>query len=264
MLGAIIGDIVGSRFEWDNIHSKDFELFGNGCHLTDDSIMTIAIAEAIFKWRADGSPSYERLSEYAERSMRSWGLAHPDAGYGAGFDKWLHNPGMGAYNSAGNGAAMRVSPVGFSAHSLEECISMSRAVTEVTHNHPDGIKGAEATAVQIFLLRQKKDIDYIRAYEEEHYYPIGFDMHWLYENYKWSSLCDMTCQPAYLCVYSSFGFEDAIRNAISIGGDSDTLGAIAGGIAEACWGIPEDIREKGLSFLDQEMKTVLKFFSSLS
>ena len=153
MLGAIIGDTVGSRFEFDNNHTKDFEFLTKECRPTDDSVMTIAIADAIMQWDHEGRPSYGRLSELAAESMRMWGRAYPRAGYGGHFAMWLVDDSMGPYNSCGNGSAMRVSPVGWAATSLEECIAMSRAVTEVTHNHPDGIKGAEATAVQVFLAR---------------------------------------------------------------------------------------------------------------
>ena len=263
MLGAIIGDIAGSRFEFRNIHTKNFELFGEGCHPTDDTIMTIAIAEAICHWRREGNGEYKKLSEDAEREMRSWGLRYPDAGYGAHFSMWLNDPEMKAYNSAGNGAAMRISPVGDAAKTIDECIAMSRAVTEVTHNHPDGIRGAEATALQIFLARQGKDIGYLRQYEEEHYYPIESGFEALYECYEPSFCCDMTCQPAFICTYQSTSFEDAIKSSISIGGDSDTISAIAGGIAEAYWGIPDDIKNKGLSYLNKEMQTAMRRFYSI-
>lgn len=263
MLGAIIGDIAGSRFEFRNIHTKNFELFGEGCHPTDDTIMTIAVADAVYHWRKDGSGEYKKLSEYAEKAMRSWGLRYPDAGYGANFSEWLNNPGMKAYNSAGNGAAMRISPVGDAAETIDECIAMSRAVTEITHNHPDGIKGAEATALQIFLARHGKNIEYLRQYEEAHYYPIDHDFDALYESYEPSFCCDMTCQPAFICVYQASGFVDAIKRSISIGGDSDTIAAIAGGIAEAYWGISDDIKNTGLSYLNREMRAVIRRFYSI-
>ncbi len=243
MIGAIIGDTVGSRFEFHNIHTKDFEFLNRRCFLTDDSIMTIAIAEAILMWEKEGRPNYDRLSELAESCMRKWGNKYPNAGYGDHFRLWLSDYSMGPYNSCGNGSAMRISPVGWAARSVEECILMSRAVTRVTHNHPDGIMGAEATAVQIFLARKGMGLDELKAYEEAHYYPIPYDLSWLMKNYEWCSICDGTCQPAFQCLYESTGFEDAIRNCMAIGGDCDTTGAICGGIAEAVYGVPEELKK---------------------
>lgn len=265
MLGAIIGDTVGSRFEWHNVKRKDFEFLTRKCHLTDDSVMTIAIAQAILDWDSEGyreKKDYAKLSEYAAKSMRKWGMKYPYAGYGGGFRRWLADPSMGPYNSCGNGSAMRVSPVGFAANNLEECIAMSRAVTEVTHNHPDGIMGAEATSVQIFLARQGASLKELQDYEVLHYYTLDHDLAWLIENYTWHSLCDGTCQAAYTCLYESTGFEDAIRNCMAAGGDCDTTGAICGGIAQAFWGIPEDIRTMIMVFMDREQKEVLKEFEN--
>ena len=168
MLGAIIGDTVGSRFEFDNNDSKEFEFLNSNCSFTDDSVMTIAIADAIMQWDIEGRPSFKRLSELASSSMRMWGRAYPYAGYGGHFARWLESDSMGPYFSCGNGSAMRVSPVGWAAGTLEECIAMSRAVTEVTHNHPDGIKGAEATAVQVFLARQGMTLPELKEYEQRH------------------------------------------------------------------------------------------------
>ena len=260
MLGAIIGDTVGSRFEFFNTDSKDFVFLHKNCSFTDDSVMTIAIAEGMLQWDREGRPSYERLSEIAIDRMRIWGREYPWAGYGGHFAAWLEDFSMGPYNSCGNGAAMRISPVGWAATSLEECINMSRAVTEVTHNHPDGIKGAEATAVQIFLARQGMGLKELKEYEQAHYYPINHDLKWYLENYKWHSLCNGTCQPAYECLYESTGFEDAIRNCMAVGGDCDTTGAICGGIAEAAYGIPEAIKEKIREYLDENQLDVIDAF----
>ena len=155
---------------------------------------------------------------------------------------------------------MRISAVGWAARNLEECIAMSKAVTEVTHNHPDGIMGAEATAVQIFLARQGKTKGELRQYEEEHYYPIRHDLAWLLKNYHWHSLCNGTCQPAYECLYESTDFEDAIRNCMAIGGDCDTTGAICGGIAEAVYGIPENLQLQIRQYLDEDQLEVIDAF----
>lgn len=260
MLGAIIGDIVGSRFEWHNIHRKDFTFFKPNCFFTDDSVMTLALAQAILVWDEEKRPSYERLAELSAHYMREIGLKYPDAGYGGHFRVWLADPKMGPYNSCGNGSAMRVSPVGFAARTPEECILMSKAVTAVTHNHPDGIKGAEATAVQIFMARNGVKLEELRELETKHYYPIDTTVDELRKVYKWSSICDGTCQAAFLSLYEATSYEDAIRNSISLGGDSDTIAAICGGIAEAVFGIPDKIREKGLSYLDNRLRKIYDAF----
>lgn len=263
MLGAIIGDTVGSRFEWHNIHTKKFDFLPDSCYLTDDSIMTIAIAEAILQWddnKGREKNNYAMLSDLAIKSMRKWGAKYPYAGYGGGFRNWLSNPEQGPYNSCGNGAAMRISPVGWAAYDLEDCISMSKAVTEVTHNHPDGIMGAEATAVQIFQAIQGQNLRELEDYETKHYYSIEYGMDWLSKNYTWHSLCDGTCQAAFTCLYESDNFEDAIRNCMSIGGDCDTTGAICGGIAEAVYGIPDNIAERIMDFMgDEQIQVVMDF-----
>ena len=260
MIGAIIGDTVGSRFEFFNTNNKFFDFFHEDCSFTDDSVMTIAIAQAILEWDREGRPTYERLSELAIESMRIWGRAYPYAGYGGHFAQWLEDPSMGPYNSCGNGAAMRVSPVGWAARDMADCIAMSRAVTEVTHNHSDGIKGAEATAIQIFLARQGKNLKELKAYETQHYYPIAHDLSWYRKNYKWESLCDGTCQAAFECLYESTDFEDAIRNCMEIGGDCDTTGAICGSIAEAIYGVPTKIQDAVRGYLFDDQLSVLEEF----
>ena len=262
MIGAIIGDTVGSRFEFHNAGTKDFEFLNKECSPTDDSIMTIALAEAILQWDDEGRPSYGRLSDLAVISMRMWGRDYPYAGYGGHFARWLESDSMGPYGSCGNGAAMRISPVGWAARSLKECVEMSRAVTQVTHNHPDGIKGAEATAVQIYMAKNGMKPEELKEYEEEHYYPIEHNLNWYLENYDWHSLCDGTCQAAYECLYESMSYEEAVRNCILVGGDCDTTGAICGGIAEAVWGIPEDIENKVYSYLDEVQIALIEVFQS--
>ncbi|MCR5761220.1 MAG: ADP-ribosylglycohydrolase family protein [Sphaerochaetaceae bacterium] len=263
MLGAIIGDTVGSRFEWHNIHTKKFEFLMPSCNLTDDSIMTIALAQAIMDWEDSGfrdKNDYSKLSEFAVKRMREFGSLYPRAGYGGHFAQWLRYPDMGPYNSCGNGSAMRVSPVGWAARDLEDCIKMSRAVTEVTHNHPDGIMGAEATAVQIFLARNGFNKEELKTYEEGHYYKIPYDMAYLRKNYRWYSVCDGTCQAAFQSLYEASDFEDSIRNCMCIGGDCDTTGAICGAIAEAVFGIPQEIEKKIYCFMDERQKKVVESF----
>jgi type I restriction enzyme M protein len=258
MLGAIIGDIVGSRFEWNNIKSKEFDFFTYRCEFTDDSVMTLAIADALLEANDDNS----KLSELAAKNMREIGRGYPNCGYGSMFRQWMFSDNMGPYQSFGNGAAMRVSACGFAAKSLEEAIELSHMVTEVTHNHPEGIKGAEATAVCIFLAREGKNILEIRDYVNEHYYLMNFTLDGIRENYKFNETCQGTVPQAIMAFLESTGFEDAIRGAVSIGGDSDTLAAITGAIAEAYYGIPTEIRKHALTFLDERLLNIINDFES--
>ena len=256
MIGAIIGDIVGSRFEWNNIKSKNFTLFTNKCFFTDDSVMTIAVVDALM--RADGN--IEILPKYAVESMQRIGRPYPDCGYGGSFYHWMYSENPQPYNSYGNGAAMRVSGCGFAAKTSEEVKALSKAVTEVTHNHPEGIKGAEATAVSIFLARSGKSIEEIRRYINDEYYPMDFTLDEIRDTYEFNETCQDTVPQALEAFFESVDFEDAIRNAISIGGDSDTLAAITGGIAEAYYGIPQSIKNKALSYLDKELLQIVNRF----
>ncbi len=256
MLGAIIGDIVGSRFEWNNHRSKDFELFTSKCEPTDDSIMTLAIAKALMSCSGD----YRNLGEKAVYWMRRIGQPYPYCGYGGRFREWMYSANPQPYNSFGNGAAMRVSACGFIAKSLDEAKSLSRAVTEVTHNHPEGIKGAEATTAAIYLARTGRTIDEIRGTVQETYYPLDFTLDSIRDTYRFNETCQETVPQAIEAFLESTGFEDAIRNAISIGGDSDTLAAITGGIAEAYYGVPDDIRQSAEGFLDPELLAILREF----
>lgn len=260
MIGAIIGDIVGSRFEWNNIKSKDFDLFTAGCFFTDDSVMTIAVADALI--RAKGN--LEILSEYAVESMQLIGRPFPDCGYGGSFYHWMYIDNPKPYGSYGNGAAMRVSACGFVAKSLEEAKALSKAVTEVTHNHPEGIKGAEATTVAIYLARSGYSIDEIQQHISTKYYPMDFTLDEIRDTYEFNETCQDTVPQALKAFFESLDFEDAIRNAISIGGDSDTLAAITGGIAEAYYGVPQDIKNKALNYLDEDLLQIVnRFYNEL-
>jgi len=258
MLGAIIGDIVGSRFEWNNHRDKDFELFTNGCFPTDDSIMSLAIAKAIIV----SKPDFSDLSDNAVKCMQSIGRNYPDCGYGGRFYGWMFSDDPRPYNSYGNGSAMRVSAAGFAAKSLEEAKLLSKLVTEVTHNHPEGIKGAEATAVAIYMAKTGSGIFEIKDYIKENYYPMNFTLDEIRDTYRFNETCQDTVPQALQAFFESTGFEDAIRNAISIGGDSDTLAAICGSVAEAYYGIPDDIRKQALTFLDKDLLKLLTLFES--
>ena len=246
MLGAIIGDIVGSRFEFNNYRHKDFDFFTDQCVLTDDSIMTLAIAKAILM----SQPDYSDLSKNAVECMQTIGR----------FYRWIFAEDPKPYNSYGNGSAMRVSAAGFAAHSLDEAKLLSKLVTEVTHNHPEGMKGAEATAVAIYLARTGKDILEIREYINQHYYTMDFTLDEIRDTYRFNESCQGTVPQALQAFFESTDYEDAIRNAISIGGDSDTVAAICGGVAQAYYGIPTDIRKQALSFLDTKLLGILTSF----
>ena len=260
MLGAIIGDIAGSRFEWRNIKSKDFELLSTlkGCCPTDDSIMTLAIARAILNCNGD----YMRLRTQAVSSMQAFGKQYPNAGYGGRFHKWIFTKYPQPYNSYGNGAAMRVSPCGFAANTLEEAIALSAHVTEVTHNHPESLKAAAAVSAAIYMARTGKSMLEIRDYIESNYYRINFTLDAIRPTYTFDVSCQGSVPQAFEAFFESTGFEDAIRNAISIGGDSDTIAAITGGIAEAYYGIPTDLRKHALTFLDELQLSVLNAFEA--
>lgn len=258
MLGAIIGDIVGSRFEWNNNKSKQFDLLTYKCSVTDDSIMTLAIAKALLESKSD----YSDLSENAVKYMRNIGQHYPNCGYGGHFREWIYSDNPKPYNSYGNGAAMRVSACGFVANTLEEVKQLSKSVTEVTHNHSEGIKGAEATAVAIFLARSGKNLLEIRDYITKNYYPLNFSLDEIRDNYEFNESCQGTVPQALEAFFESKNFEDAIRNAISIGGDSDTIAAITGGIAGAYYGIPTDIRKHALTFLDERLLKILVDFEN--
>lgn len=256
MLGALIGDIAGSRFERHNIKTKEFDLFTYRCKPTDDSVMTLAVAKALLECR----PDYSDLSEKTVKAMREFGRKYPYAGYGGGFLRWLGSSHPRPYNSWGNGSAMRVSACAYAASSPEEAKRLSKAVSEVTHNHPEGIKGAEAATAAIYMALHGSGIPEIRDFINENYYPMDFTLDEIRPDYEFDVSCQGTVPPAIMAFLESTGFEDAIRNAISIGGDSDTLAAITGGIAEAYYGIPADLRNRALEFLDATQLSVLSTF----
>lgn len=256
MLGAIIGDIAGSRFEWNNHKSKDFTLFSPQCTITDDSVMTLAIAQAIL----DAEASHADLGSEAVRCMRFFGRRWARGCYGGSFTRWLESEEPRPYNSFGNGAAMRVSPCGWAATSLDEALTMARKVTEVTHDHPEGIKGAQAVTSAIWLARNGSSREEIRAHIEEFYYPLDFTLRDIRPSYSFDVSCQGSVPQAIVAFLESKNFEDALRNAISLGGDSDTLAAIAGSIAEAYYGVPQFMRRKVVNWLDSALWSVVESF----
>jgi len=194
--------------------------------------------------------------------MHEVGRPYPQCGYGGRFWDWMYSNNPKPYNSFGNGAAMRVSACGFVAESLEEAKQLSKAVTEVTHNHPEGLKGAEATTVAIYMARTGSTLEEIREVIEREYYPMNFTLNEIRDTYEFNETCQNTVPQAMMAFFESTSFEDAIRNAISVGGDSDTLAAITGGIAEAYYGVPDDIRAKAVGYLDNRLKEILELFEN--
>lgn len=265
MIGAIVGDIVGSVYEWHNIKTKDFPLFRDDCFFTDDTVMTCAVAEALM----NGGEKDDFID-----AMKKFGRMYPNAGYGGRFGAWLNGDSREPYNSWGNGSAMRVSPVGFFVEPSWDVTSTACSVStyakrsaEVTHNHPEGIKGAQAVADSIMFMRYWKqggsDIsarkDELRQFISEKYgYDLSKTLDEIRPTYSFNESCQDTVPQAITAFLESTGFEDAIRNAISLGGDSDTLAAITGGIAEAAYGVPEWIKKKAWSYLDEPLKAICR------
>ncbi len=257
MTGAIIGDVVGSRFEFDNYKSKDFEMFHTECDFTDDSVMTLAIAKALTNHET--ITDYESFKKELIKAMHDVGNRYPYCGFGGRFFDWILFRRTEPYNSFGNGSAMRVSPVGWFANSLEECEELAKATAEVTHNHPEGIKGAVSVAGAIYLARTGHTMDEIKEYVSK-FYTIDFTLDEIREDYDFYEICQKSVPQAFEAFFESTSFEDAIRNAISIGGDSDTIAAIAGSIAEAYYGVNEDMKETALSYLDDYLLEIAENF----
>ena len=272
MLGAIIGDVVGSVYEWNNIKTKDFPLFREDCFFTDDTVMTGAVAEAIM----NGGQKDDFID-----AMKKYGRMYPDAGYGARFGNWVDSEDREPYNSFGNGSAMRVSPCAWVMDATTdelptEVKRLTQLSSEVTHNHPEGIKGAMATADAIFMCRYffgghasdngQSNSDtpeeikrHIKEHIEKEYgYDLSKTLDEIRPTYRFNETCQDTVPQAIVAFLESTDFEDAIRNAISLGGDSDTLAAITGSIAEAAYGIPDWITDKVYTYLDEPLKDVLR------
>lgn len=266
MLGAIIGDIVGSRFEFNNHKNKVFELFSDDCQVTDDSIMTLAVAKAIMEAEkiTESSPGgYGRDSEYyslVERMtikyLQEIGRRYPDCGYGRMFSGWVFSDDPQPYNSFGNGAAMRISPVGFASRTESEACRLSEVVTGVTHDHSEGIKGAEATVVAIYMARRGFTKGEIRDKIGRNYYELDFKIDDIRGAYQFNVTCQDTVPQAIQAFLESTSFEDAIRTAVSLGGDSDTLAAITGSIAEAYYGVSQALKDKALNYLDSDLRAI--------
>ena len=250
MIGAIGGDIIGSVYEHYPIKTKAFPLFHPHSRFTDDTVLTVAVAHAIMTGRS-----------YHE-SIREIGRRHPNAGYGGTFIQWLHSEQPRPYNSWGNGAAMRVSPIGFAFANEEEVLSEAEKSASISHNHPEGIKGAQATALAVFLARCGHEKEEIRAQISERFcYDLDRTVDYIRPNYSFDVSCQGSVPEAIIAFLDSVSYEDAVRNAVSLGGDSDTLACITGGIAEAFYGgVPDVVRAKVMASLTPDLLEVTEAF----
>ena len=250
MIGAIAGDIIGSVYEHNQIKTKPFPLFHDRCSFTDDTVLTVAVADAILS----GAPYVE--------TIRSIGRRYPGAGYGGHFLRWLYAENPQPYNSWGNGSAMRVSPVGFAFSTEDEVLAQARLSAEITHNHPEGIKGAQATALAILLARMGYDKEEIRARIMDRFgYELDRCVDDIRPTYAFDVSCQGTVPEAIVAFLDSESYEDAVRNAVSLGGDSDTLACITGGIAEAFYGsVPEPIRARVQDLLTPDLWEITEAF----
>ncbi|MEI7884376.1 MAG: ADP-ribosylglycohydrolase family protein [Clostridia bacterium] len=257
MLGAIVGDIVGSIYEWNNIKTKEFDIMAESSFFTDDTVMTCAVAQGLML--ADLHDE-ENTKQNIIKQMVEIGRNYPDCGYGGMFSRWIFGGSQQPYNSFGNGSAMRVSSAAWLSNDYQLSLRLAKNTAEISHNHHEGIKGALATSAAIFMAREKKSIEDIREYLNNNLYKLDFTLEDIRANYKFNETCQGTVPQAIVAFLESTSFEDAIRNAISIGGDSDTLAAITGSIAEAYYGIPDDLRTMALGKLDQRLRKIVLDF----
>lgn len=260
MYGAILGDIIGSPYEFDmGDKSKNFPLFSEESYFTDDSIMTLAVAEAFM----DAPDNDEVIRQQIIESMQKWGHRYPGAGYGVRFCGWLDSANPQPYNSFGNGSAMRVSSVSWLYHDLDTVRRMARLSAEVTHNHPEGIKGAEATAVAIYLARTGSSKAEIKAYIESTFqYDLSRTCDEIRLTYYHVESCQETVPEAITAFLEGDSFEDVIRTAVSLGGDCDTLTCIAGSIAEGFYGVPDKLKLECENRLSADLLAVLQSFNT--
>ena len=263
MYGTILGDIIGCPFEFDRgDKTKDFKLFSRRSHFTDDSVMTLAVCEALLKVGQDAT--VKEIGDAVITSMQSWGRRYPHEGYGGYFRCWLTSRHPEPNNSFGKGSAMRVSAAGWLYDSLEKTRVVAKATANVTHNHPKGIKGAESTASAIFMARNGSSKEEIKKYiENEFHYDLNRTLDEIRPSFHMHETCQKTVPEAIIAFLEAKDFEDTIRNAVSLGGDTDTLGAITGSIAEAYFGIPEALRSECRNRINKDMRDVVDTFYSL-
>ncbi len=262
MLGAILGDIVGSPFEFDhnNYKHKDFPLLSEKSHFTDDTVMTVAVAWGLIAGQGDAQKTFAEV----QNEMQHWGKVYPDAGYGGMFGQWLYAEHPQPYGSFGNGSAMRVAAAGWLFDTLDKTLEMAKVTAEVTHNHPEGIKGAQVTAAAMFLARTGHSKLEIRQYVEQ---TFGYDLSRTCDEirpyYHHVETCQQTVPEAIIAFLESNSFEDALRNAVSLGGDSDTLACITGGIAEAFYGMPPELRKETMQRLPEDLREAYELFRQI-
>ena len=267
LLGAVIGDIAGSDYEFNNVRSKDINLIPPykvgvpNCYFTDDSVMSLAIADALCGFGGDQNIGEDVFKDAIVDKMVEYGKIYPYCGYGGGFRKWIISKDHKPYNSYGNGSAMRVSPVAWYFKKRSDVTKYARFSAEVTHNHPEGVKGAVTTAEAIHLAIKGSKMNEIKKYVCSVYPEIdSIDIDALRETYEFDETCQGSVPQALACFLKSTSFEDAILNSISIGGDSDTIAAIAASIAEPFYGIPADLESRVIATLDMRLLEVsLKF-----
>ena len=258
MIGAIIGDITGSKFEFDNIRSKGIDLLTEGSFYTDDTVMTLAVAKALLDCRGE----YINLDQQVIKCMQEFGCKYPDKGYGTYFSQWLIDDNPKPYGSKGNGGAMRVSPVAYVARDLDELKALCYKVTSVTHNSEEAIKSAEAVASCIFLARKGYSKSEIEKFIETHYYKLDYDYELLNKHYKFTEFASQSVPQAIFCFLEGKSFEDVIKTAISIGGDSDTIACIAGSIAGEFFPILNRTKEEALNFLPGDFQKIYNEFEA--
>lgn len=251
LYGALIGDIVGSKYEFDNIKTNKFKFFDFDMFFTDDTVMSVAVYQAMKNTYLNG---YQDLEQEVIKQMKLYGNKYPNCSYGSRFYNWLMSSDSNPYNSYGNGSAMRVSAVAYFSNNVEEVKRLATIVTSVTHNHPEGIKGAVATAICIFMALNGSNKEEIKKYINENYYNLDFRLDQIRDIYFFNETCQETVPQAIVTFLESENFEDCIRKGISIGGDSDTLCAIAGSIAEAYYGVENKLKSKAISYLDEHLK----------
>lgn len=256
MLGALIGDIVGSVYEWKNRKEKDFPLLEPTCRMTDESVMTAAVASAILMSDLN---NVEQFQKNLVREMQRLGRAYHNLGYGPRLERWVNQEEPKPYGSVGNGSAMRVSPVAMAAGSMEQCLILAKASAEITHDHPEGIAGAEAVAGAVYLARMGKDKKAILDHVTK-YYPMNFTLDEIRAEYQFDISSSGSVPQAIQAFMEADSFEDALRNAVSIGGDSDTIASITGAVAAAYYGIPKDIRDKVDPLIDGEVRNIYDRF----
>lgn len=259
MYGAIIGDIAGSVFEFDSTKTKGFELFAEGCRPTDDSVMTVAVADALLG--LGGGETDDEIRARLVESLKKWGRRYPDAGYGGRFRHWLQSEETAPYGSFGNGSAMRVSPVAWLYDDVKDVARIAGITAEVTHDHPEGIRGAKAVAMAVHLARFDAPKKKIRQWVENYY---GYDLHRTCREIRKDYSFDVSCQgsvpEAIIAFIDGTDYEDVIREAIALGGDADTQAAIAGSIAEAYYGIPDELIEEAKQHIPEDMLDVIERF----